>query len=124
MGKKQDDITDRINDALNELLFDGIIDSDEKAELSRKLGVVLDLPDLLTYNDLREVAIEALAMNSIADAVYEKQQEAPAKKVLKLKRLNNSTFTPTSGEQNVKGVDPGHETGAVSAQGNGGQDRD
>ena len=108
MSKKQDDITERLTDCLNLMLFDNIIDLDELTQMQRKLGVLLDLPDMLTYSDLREIALKALAQTE--------EEPPPPKKTLNFKRLTLS-MTPANGAHDVKGVNPGHETGSLHSTG-------
>lgn len=73
MGKRQEVISDKINEALDQLVFERVIDSFERQEMSRKLGVLWDLPDLLSYKDLRELAIECLMMvYSVSDELSER----------------------------------------------------
>lgn len=76
MGKKQDDIADRLNECLDTMVFDKLIDSFERQEMSRKLGILFELPDLLSYSDLREIAVSALlCMYSLSDEILERQQQ-------------------------------------------------
>lgn len=82
MDKKKEEISDRLNDCLNGLLFDSIIDADEKVELSRKLGVLFKLPDMLPYYDLREIAFRALEEE-------ENRTPEPKKKTFSLNLLRN-----------------------------------
>lgn len=118
MNKKQTEITDKLNDCLNAMVFDGTIDMTEKIELSRKLGVLFELPDLLPYFDLRDIAISALESGALI-----KPMEEPVKryKIPVIKPHNGSLAPNTHGEHDVKGVDTGSEAGNVPAQVNGGE---
>ena len=101
MNKKQSDIADRLNDCLDLMVFDQLITSEERQEMSRKLGVLFDLPDLLAFFDLRDIAIVCLADAvpiSTAAAIESviRKQEGPAKNTQHTERTTHTETEPAS----------------------------
>lgn len=110
-------ITDTLNDALNSLMFDGTITSDERAEFSRRLGILFDLHDLLTYHDLREIALKALRGEPIHEETASDTEpilpsRLPAERSSEDDHLE---LNPEAlGEEDAQGVDTSEQTWSFS----------